>query len=422
MQEMLAVIMGGGEGKRLFPLTLYRSKPAVPLAGKYRLIDIPISNCINSNINRMFVLTQFNSASLNRHIAMSYTFDRFSKGFVTILAAEQTYQSRDWYQGTADAVRHSLHYINAYWHKYVLILSGDQLYQLNYREMLRHHMENNAEITIGTIPVTAEEAPAFGILKTDARHNIVEFHEKPPKHQLPQVCSKVSPELAAQGRIYLANMGIYIFNHEVLNEELASPKKYTDFGKELIPDTIGRRRLVSFPFSGYWSDIGTVKSFFEANIELTKENPPFDFYNPKMLVYTRGRMLSPTRLDDCSVHDSLITEGCIINKSHISDSVIGIRSVIHSGTTLKRCIDMGADFYPWQEKEGREQQEAPDDPSIGEGSYIEGTIIDKNVKIGRNCVIRNERQEKNYDGPNYYIRDGVIVLPKNTVIPDGTII
>lgn len=422
MREIISIIMGGGEGKRLFPLTLHRSKPAVPLAGKYRLIDIPISNCLNSDMNRMFVLTQFNSASLNRHIAMAYTFDRFSKGFVTILAAEQTYQSKDWFQGTADAVRHSLQYVNAYWHKYVLILSGDQLYQMDYRDMLRHHKETNAEITIGTIPVVAEDAPGFGILKTDDHHNIVEFREKPPLSELGPLSSKVTPQLAAEGRIYLASMGIYIFNRDVLNQELNSPKKYADFGKELIPNVIGKRRIVSFPFASYWSDIGTVKSFFEANIELTKENPPFDFYNPKMLVNTRSRMLSPTRLDECVIHDSLITEGCVINKCRISDSVIGIRSVIHSGVTLNRCVAMGSDYYPWQDRESREQQEAPDNPSIGEGTYIENAIIDKNVSVGKNCVIRNEKQIKNSDGPNYYIRDGVIILPKNAIIPDNTVI
>ncbi|MDQ7040341.1 MAG: glucose-1-phosphate adenylyltransferase [Rhodothermus sp.] len=421
-ERTIAIILGGGAGTRLFPLTLKRSKPAVPLAGKYRLIDIPISNCINSGINRIFVLTQFNSASLNRHIAQTYRFDRFRTGFVTILAAEQTPSSREWFQGTADAVRRSMAHIGVFRHDYVLILSGDQLYLMDYRFLLTHHRSMQADITIATIPVRAEEAPAFGILKTSEEGLITEFYEKPPLHELAGKESPVSPEMAAQGRIYLASMGIYVFNRTVLRTLLEQYQMDHDFGKQIIPKAIQQYRVVSYPFTGYWSDIGTIRSFYEANLMLAQRHPPFDMYNPQMPIYTNARMLPPAKVQSSFVQDSIIAEGSVIINSQIVNSVIGIRSVIRENATVKNVVMMGADYYPWHDPSLRDPVEGPENPGIGEESYVEGAIIDKNVSIGRRCVIKNRDQVQEGEGPNFYIRDGIVVLPKNARIEDGTII
>ncbi len=421
-EQTIAIILGGGAGTRLFPLTLKRSKPAVPLAGKYRLIDIPISNCINSGINRIFVLTQFNSASLNRHIAQTYRFDRFRAGFVTILAAEQTPSSREWFQGTADAVRRSLAHIGVFRHDYVLILSGDQLYLMDYRLLLTHHRSTQADITIATIPVRAEEAPAFGILKTNEEGVITEFYEKPPLHELAGKESPVSPDMAAQGRIYLASMGIYVFNRVVLHTLLEKYQRDHDFGKQIIPRAIQQYRVVSYPFTGYWSDIGTIRSFYEANLMLAQRHPPFDMYNPQMPIYTNARMLPPAKVQSSFVQDSIIAEGSVIINSQIVNSVIGIRSVIRENATVKNVVMMGADYYPWHDPSLRDPVEGPENPGIGEESYVEGAIIDKNVSIGRRCVIKNRDQVQEGEGPNFYIRDGIVVLPKNARIEDGTII
>lgn len=421
-ERTIAVILGGGAGTRLFPLTLKRSKPAVPLAGKYRLIDIPISNCINSGINRIFVLTQFNSASLNRHIAQTYRFDRFRTGFVTILAAEQTPASREWFQGTADAVRRSMAHIEVFRHDYVLILSGDQLYLMDYRVLLAYHRSKKADITIATIPVRAEEAPALGILKTDEEGVITEFYEKPPLHELAGKESPVSPEMEAQGRVYLASMGIYLFNKEVLRALLEQHPVDHDFGKQIIPKAIQQCRVVSYPFTGYWSDIGTIRSFYEANLMLAQRQPPFDMYNPQMPIYTNARMLPPAKVQSSFVQDSIIAEGSVIINSQIVNSVIGIRSVIRENATVKNVVMMGADYYPWHDPSLRDPVEGPDNPGIGEESYVEGAIIDKNVSIGRRCVIKNRDQVQEGEGPNFYIRDGIVVLPKNARIEDGTII
>ncbi|SHK06659.1 glucose-1-phosphate adenylyltransferase [Rhodothermus profundi] len=421
-ERTIAVILGGGAGTRLFPLTLKRSKPAVPLAGKYRLIDIPISNCINSGINRIFVLTQFNSASLNRHIAQTYRFDRFRTGFVTILAAEQTPASREWFQGTADAVRRSMAHIEVFRHDYVLILSGDQLYLMDYRVLLAYHRSKKADITIATIPVRAEEAPALGILKTDEEGVITEFYEKPPLHELAGKESPVSPEMEAQGRVYLASMGIYLFNKEVLRALLEQHPADHDFGKQIIPKAIQQCRVVSYPFTGYWSDIGTIRSFYEANLMLAQRQPPFDMYNPQMPIYTNARMLPPAKVQSSFVQDSIIAEGSVIINSQIVNSVIGIRSVIRENATVKNVVMMGADYYPWHDPGLRDPVEGPDNPGIGEESYVEGAIIDKNVSIGRRCVIKNRDQVQEGEGPNFYIRDGIVVLPKNARIEDGTII
>lgn len=418
----LAVILGGGAGTRLYPLTKLRSKPAVPLAGKYRIIDIPISNCINSGVNRIFVLTQYNSASLNRHISNAYRFDNFSRGFISILAAEQTPESAEWFQGTADAVRQTMHHLQAFRHDYVMILSGDQLYQMDYRTVLRHHEQSNAEITLATIPVDANEAPAFGILKTNEQGRITEFHEKPAADELDGLESPVSKEMEKAGRVYLASMGIYVFNQEVLGEELAANAEAHDFGKQVIPAAMKDRRIYSYPFTGYWSDIGTIQSFYEANLELAGRYPAYDLYNPHMPTFTNSRMLAPAKIQNSQVRDSIISEGSIIIDSQVTNSVVGIRSFIGKGATIKNSVIMGTDYVPWHDRSVRDTIEGPDSPGIGDESYIEGAIIDKNVRVGSHCIIKNRDDVTEGEGENFFIRDGIVILPKNTVLPDGTII
>ncbi len=422
MDEVISVILGGGAGTRLHPLTLHRSKPAVPLAGKYRLIDIPISNCVNSGIDRMFVLTQFNSASLNRHIARSYQFDRFRNGFVNILAAEQTPSSKDWFQGTADAVRQSMTHLTSYRYDYVLVLSGDQLYSMDYRKLLKHHKESDANITIATIPVTAQEASGFGILKTDDNHIITEFHEKPPADQLEGKESPVAPEMKAAGRIFLASMGIYVFSQGVLRDLLDQSPHAHDFGGAIIPAAIDDLRVVSYPFGGYWSDIGTIRSFYDANLALAKEEPDFDMFNPKMPLYTNARMLAPAKIQNSKITRSIVAEACVIVDAEITNSVVGIRSFIDHGATIKNTVFMGADYYPWTDPEIREIRNGPDRPGVGANSRIENTIIDRNVSIGPDCIITNEKGVQEGERENLYIRDGIVVIPKNVSIPAGTVI
>ena len=420
MNHVLAVILGGGAGTRLFPLTQDRAKPAVPLAGKYRLVDVPISNCINSGLDRIFVVTQFNSASLNNHIARSYLFDRFRGGFVTVLAAEQTTTSEKWYQGTADAVRRSIAHIRGYAHEQVVILSGDQLYSMDYGVMLAHHKQLGAEITVAATPVTAEEAPGFGILRTDEQDTITEFYEKPPRDELQGKESPVSPDLAAAGRTYLASMGIYIFEADVLREVLDSHPHDHDFGKAIIPRAIHERRVVAYPFPGYWNDIGTVRSFFETNLMLAQPTPAFNLYDAEMPLYTNARLLPPAKITRSRVENSIIGEGSVIVDSEITSSVIGIRSFIDFGTRLHRTVFLGADYYRWAESEGRAR--GPEFPGVGANSRIENAIVDKNASVGNNCVITNAAGVQEGEGPCFYIRDGIIVIIKNGVIPDGTVI
>ncbi|MBA2669054.1 MAG: glucose-1-phosphate adenylyltransferase [Gemmatimonadetes bacterium] len=422
MKQTIAVIMGGGAGTRLFPLTSDRAKPAVPLAGKYRLVDVPISNCINSGLDRIFVLTQYLSASLNNHIARSYLFDRFRAGFVTVLAAEQTASSENWYQGTADAVRQSFPHIQSYPHNYVIILSGDQLYTMDYRKMMAHHKEQGAEITIAVTPVVAADAPGFGILKTDENHRITEFHEKPPLDQLEGKDSPVSEEMADAGRIYLASMGIYIFNARVLREVLDAEPEQHDFGKQIIPNSIRSRKVVSYPFTGYWNDIGTVRSFFDTNIMLAQPKPEFNLYDPAMPLYTNARMLPPAKVTRTRVENSILGEGSVIVDSEITDSVIGIRSFIGKGTRIHRTVMLGSDYYYWEEVEDRFPQQGPARPGIGAGTRIECAIVDRNASVGQNCVIANSEGVSEGEGPGFYIRDGIVVITKNSEIPDGTVI
>lgn len=422
MENLLAVILGGGAGSRLYPLTMHRSKPAVPLGGKYRLIDIPVSNCINSNVNRIFVLTQYNSASLNRHIARTYQFDRFREGFVSIIAAEQTPESKDWFQGTADAVRRSMPHLKPYRHTHVLILSGDQLYSMDYRKLLSYHDEKKAEVTLATIPVKAEEASAFGILKTDKDGVITEFYEKPEQDELDGKHSPVSQEMQRRGRVYLASMGMYVFNRGLLQEMLEANPDEHDFGHEIIPQAIGTRRVVSYPFEGYWSDVGTVRSFFDANLMLAKRYPEYDIYNPSAPLYTNARILPPAKIVSSYLQESLIGEASVIINSQISNSVIGIRSFIGNNTTIKNTVFMGADYYPWHDPSLRDPVEGPDRPGVDEESYIEGAIVDRNVSIGKRCIIKNRDNVQEGEGENYFIRDGIVVIPKNVQIPDDTII
>ncbi|MEW5926738.1 MAG: glucose-1-phosphate adenylyltransferase [Gemmatimonadota bacterium] len=419
---MLAVILGGGVGTRLFPLTMDRAKPAVPLAGKYRLVDVPISNCINSGLYRIFVLTQYNSASLNNHVARSYIFDRFHGGFVTILAAEQTAASGLWYQGTADAVRQTMPHIRNYPHDHVIILSGDQLYSMDYRVMLEHHKQHDADITVAVTPVRAADAPGFGILKTDDAHRITEFHEKPRREELEGKESPVSPEMQEAGRTFLASMGIYIFNARVLRDVLDGNPDEHDFGKQIIPNSIQSCRVIAYPFTGYWNDIGTVKSFFDTNIMLAQPRPDFNLYDPERPLYTNARMLPPAKVIRTSVERSIIAEGSVIVDAEITDSVIGIRSYIGARAQIRRVVIMGADYYGWQGCEGRAPVQGPANPGIGEDSRIECAIVDRNASVGKGCVITNQEGVQEGEGPGFYIRDGIIVIPKNAEIPDGTVI
>jgi glucose-1-phosphate adenylyltransferase len=421
MRELIAVILGGGAGARLHPLTRDRSKPAVPVGGKYRLIDIPISNCINSGVERIFVVTQYNSASLNQHIARAYVFDRFRTGFVTVLAAEQTPYSKEWFQGTADAVRRILHHIRSFPHSHVLVLSGDQLYRMDYRKLLQFHQEKKAEVTIATIPVVADETPEFGILKTDDEGRITTFREKPPIDQIEGLDSPVPPDMEAADRRFLASMGIYIFNAYLLGELLQDYPDYTDFGKEIIPAAIGKRRVFAYPFDGYWSDLGTIRSFYDANLDLAEPSPSFDLYDPDAPLYTNARMLPPAKIEDCQILHALIAEATVLVGSIVERSVIGTRTFVERDCTIRRSVVLGADYIPWHERRDY-QPEAPEWPGIRQGSIIENAIIDKNVHIGAGCVISNRDGLDHADGDFFCIRDGIVVIPKNTVVPDGTVI
>ncbi|HSW39420.1 MAG TPA: glucose-1-phosphate adenylyltransferase [Acidobacteriota bacterium] len=418
MQDVMGVILGGGQGQRLYPLTKFRSKPAVPLGGKYRLIDIPISNCLNSRINMVFVLTQFNSASLNKHVNQTYKFDMFSGGFVDILAAEQTPDSQNWFQGPADAVRQSIRHLLPYENiNYVVILSGDQLYQMDLRDVIKYHIGSGADITVASMSVTAEQAPGFGIMKTDSDGRIIEFREKPNIGDIPdlQWADRVDK------RNYLASMGIYVFPRKLLVDMLKQSAA-VDFGKELIPESLGDYRVCAYPFDGYWEDIGTIRTFYEANLALTGVSPRFNFYDASMPVYTHPRNLPGSKLSNCYIHQSIISSGCILNGADVTHSIIGVRSRIGSGTTIKHTVIMGADYYETipQMKENA----ATGMPNIGIGNHctILNAIIDKNVRIGDNVSIINAHNMREKDDEHYCIRDGIIVIPKGAHIPSGTVV
>ncbi|MEP6713834.1 MAG: glucose-1-phosphate adenylyltransferase [Ferruginibacter sp.] len=422
-KQVVAVILGGGAGSRLYPLTATRSKPAVPIAGKYRLVDIPISNCINSNINRMFVLTQYNSASLNKHIKNTYQFSGFSTGFVDILAAEQTPDSPGWFQGTADAVRQSLKHIHKNDFDYVLILSGDQLYQMDFAEMIDNHRNKGAEITIATIPVGEREAPEFGILKTDDTYAITSFIEKPAKDLLPQWTSDTGTAMNEQGRHYLASMGIYIFNRQLLFDLLEEEKKdATDFGKEIIPDAIEKYKVLSYQYDGYWTDIGNIYSFFEANLALTLELPPFNLFDNNRMVYSRARMLPPSKVSGTRFTHTIIAEGTIIHADSIENSVVGIRSRIGAGSIIESCYIMGNDSYETLEEIAYNAAKGIPKLGIGDNCNLKNVIVDKDCRVGNNVVINGGAHLPDSDHSLYAVKDGIVVLKKGAVIADGLVI
>ena len=421
--SVVAVILGGGAGSRLYPLTSTRSKPAVPIAGKYRLVDIPISNCINSNINRMFVLTQYNSASLNKHIKNTYQFSAFSSGFVDILAAEQTPDSLGWFQGTADAVRQSLKHIGNNEFEYVLILSGDQLYQMDFREMLENHITKGADITIATIPVGDRDAPEFGILKADQENFIRSFVEKPAKELLDKWTSETGSEMKAQGRNYLASMGIYIFNRKLLFQLLEEDKKdATDFGKEIMPFSIDKFKVVSYQYDGYWTDIGNIHSFFEANLALTLEIPPFNLFDKAKTIYSRSRMLPPLKITGTYVESSIMAEGCIIHAAKIINCVIGIRTRIGKDTEIISSYLMGCDYYETIAEMALSLEKGIPKIGIGERCYIKNAIIDKDCHIGDDVKITGGPHLSDSDHPLYAVKDGIVVVKKRAVIPNGFVI
>ncbi len=420
-EKTLAVILGGGQGSRLYPLTKSRSKPAVPIAGKYRLVDIPISNCLNSNIRRIFVLTQFNSASLNRHIKNTYHFDAFSNAFVDILAAEQTLRNASWFQGTADAVRQSLHHLENHDYDYVLILSGDQLYQMDFKEMLQNHVDKDADLTIATIPVNKYDATGFGIMKTDKKNNIVSFIEKPKIDEVENWKSEVSAEMKQSGRDYLASMGIYIFKRQTLMDMFASNPDATDFGKEIIPKFIEEKMsVISYEYSGYWTDIGTIKSFFDANLELTDDLPQFNLYDNVKQVYTRARLLPASKISGTTLERTVVAEGCIVHASRLEHTLVGIRSRIGSGTTVVNCIIMGNDYFTSLDDLKPKNGIPP--IGIGERCYIKNAIIDKNARIGNDVRINGGDHLKNGDFGDYVVVDGIVVVTKGGVLKDGTVI
>ncbi|TVR30618.1 MAG: glucose-1-phosphate adenylyltransferase [Balneolaceae bacterium] len=417
--KTIAIILGGGRGTRLDPLTRHRSKPAVPIAGKYRLVDIPISNCLNSGIRKIFVLTQFNSASLNRHIKNTYNFDLFSYGFVDILAAEQTPKSSNWFQGTADAVRQSIHHMANYEYDYVLVLSGDQLYQMDYEKLLEKHKAADANLTVATIPVNAEDASDFGIMKTNNKAEIESFVEKPPAEELSKWESETSDEMKAQGRVYLASMGIYVFNKNDLINLFENNPNATDFGKEIIPKAIeGGAKVISYPFSGYWTDIGTIKSFFEANLDLTETVPAFNLYDNERLIYTRARLLPASKLTGTSLQHVLIAEGCIIEASRIERSVIGIRSRIGKGTTIESSIVMGNDHFATDAELNNHSNDTPL-MGIGQRCFISQAIIDRNVRIGNDVRIVGGSHLEDGKYEHHSVVDGIVVVQKGTIVPDG---
>ena len=423
--NVLCVIMGGGQGTRLFPLTKDRAKPAVPLAGKYRLVDVPISNCINSGFRRIYVLTQFNSTSLHRHISQSYKFDQFSSGFVEVLAAQQTFSDTSWYEGTADAVRKNLIHFLDHDFEYLIILSGDQLYRMDYRSMVAQHRETKADVTIATIPVPRKEASALGIMQIDQDRRIVRFVEKPKEPEV-QDSLRLPPELNSkfgiqgEGDRFLASMGIYVFNREVVRKLLDNP--HSDFGKHIIPGAIQTHRVWSYVFQGYWEDIGTIRAFFEANLDIAAELPRFNFFDMSSPIFSRPRFLPGSKINGAQIDHAVVSDGCIINQAKISNSVVGLRMIVGSGTELNRVVALGCDYF--ESKDSIDDHEKAGKPRVGIGAScrIENAIIDKNARVGNNVVISPTGKPENLDHPLYFIRDGIVIIPKNSTIPHGTVI
>ena len=424
--NVVALILGGGAGSRLFPLTRERSKPAVPLGGKYRLIDVPVSNCINSNVSQIFVLTQYNSASLNRHISQTYRFSSFSTGFVEILAAEQRTDSPGWFQGTADAVRQILPHLRDWRIEKLLILSGDHLYRMDYRKFLERHDETNADVTVSVLPAKTSEAEGFGLLKTDPDGKIVEFREKPKGEALEQMRVDttrfgLTPEEASK-RPFLASMGIYVFDYVKLKELLAKDTDAVDFGGEVIPAAIEHCNVQAHLFNDYWEDIGTIKAFYEANLDLASPLPKFNFFDTAAPIYTRSRHLPPSKLQGCDIDNSMVAEGCILNGVYARNSIIGLRSRIDSGAKIENSIVMGSDFFESLDEMKRNRDTGVPHIGIGKDALIRNAIVDKNVRIGRDVKLLNLGGMREMDDPNgnFYIRDGIIIVPKNATIQDGT--
>ena len=410
LNDILGVILGGGRGTRLYPLTRLRSKPAVPIAGKYRLIDIPMSNCINSGIHRIAILTQFNSVSLHRHISSTYNFDVFHSGWVQILAAEQTMESADWYQGTADAVRKQLFEIQAADAEYVLILAGDHLYRMDYAAMAAYHWQQGADITVAVQPVAKDDAVRFGLLKREADGRIAAFAEKPgdPKVQA-QFVSRDDPQ-----RPYLGSMGIYLFNTQVLMELLTRHPRLDDFGGDIIPEAIRSHEVFGYDFNDYWEDIGTIRSFYETNLQLTRPDPPFNFYDPQRPIYTHARFLPGSVVADSDLQDVLLAEGCRIQKAEISHSILGVRSQVSAGARIQDSIIMGSDYYDAETT----PQSVP--LGIGPDCHVEGAILDKNVRLGAGVVIQPFPRGTDMDRETWFVRDGIVVIPKSIELPSGT--
>ncbi len=417
MRNLLCVILGGGRGTRLYPLTKHRAKPAVPLVGKFRLIDIPVSNCLNSGFNKMYILTQFNSESLNKHIARTYKLDYFTKGFVEVMAAEQSINSKDWFQGTADAVRRALKHFNDPKIEHVLILSGDQLYKLDLREMLNFHIQKGAEVTVACNPVNPESVSQYGIMGLDKNGRINGFVEKPKSEfKISKLAATVSGK-----RSFLASMGIYLFNANTLKDVLTKSKK-VDFGKEIIPDNFKTTKTYAYIYEGYWQDIGTIKNFYEANLSFTDIVPPFDIYDEEWQFFTRPRYLPPSKLRSSTITDSTIGEGAIVDGANITHSIIGLRARIGKNTQIMNSVILGCDFYETiEELEGNKSIKRPS-CGIGNNCRIEKAIIDKNARIGDNVQIINKDKKTNFEGKNYYIKDGIVVIEKNAVIEANTVI
>ena len=426
--NVVAVILGGGAGSRLFPLTRERSKPAVPLGAKYRLIDVPVSNCINSNVTQIFVLTQYNSASLNRHISQTYRFSNFSTGFVEILAAEQRRDSPDWFQGTADAVRQILPHLRDWNVSSLLILSGDHLYRMDYRDFLARHYETNADVTISVIPAKPADAEGFGLLKTDSEGKIIEFKEKPKGEALEAMRVDTTnfglSEMESETRPYLASMGIYVFNYAKLIELLDANDSAVDFGGEIIPAAIKEYNVQAYLFNNYWEDIGTIRAFFEANLDLASPLPKFNFFDTTSPIYTRSRYLPPSKLHECDIDDSMVSEGCIMRGVYVRRSIIGLRSRIDTGVRIEQSIIMGSDRFESLNEIQENLTSGKPHLGIGRDTSIKNAIVDKNVRIGKNVRLVNESGVDYADGPNgiYYIRDGIIIVPKGATVPDDTIV
>lgn len=428
MSEVLSLILGGGRGTRLFPLTAMRSKPAVPVAGKYRLIDIPISNCINSGLNRVYVLTQFLSVSLHRHISNTYKFDPFSRGFVEVLAAQQTMEKSDWYQGTADAVRQQLRYVLEDSNREILILSGDQLYRMDFRKLIETHRKSNADVSIAVIPVPRDQVEGFGVVRINPDGKVTSFAEKPKKPEEIAAFEIPTEQIKAhgvdpKGRNFLASMGIYLFKRETLLELLNADPTVTDFGKEIFPRSIKTHNVQAYLFDGYWEDLGTIKAYHESHMALAGENPPFDFHSPEGVIYTRMRFLPASRIIRADLKHALVSDGCVIDEgSRLENCVVGVRSRIGGGVSLKNTVMMGADRYEKNEEIQTNHAAGIPPLGIGCGSIIHNAIIDKDARIGKNVRITNDAHHENHEGANHIIRDGIVVIPKGAVIPDNTVI